>query len=283
MAVEVYDFAVTIPAGTAKSAGFSSAMAMPVRTVELIEVRVPPGPRGEMGFGIGAGGTIVLPQGGSTYFVMDDQFRSFTLDKAITSGAWVAFGYNTGQFDHTVYVTFHVTLPYAAESTAGTTATIPVSTLNGGTTTPVTPPVETPPVETPPVSTPPVESPPPVTTPPSSGPPLVLPPVVPPLPGSGATLVSSEVDELLVGAGTSGTVWLLDERGYSPITSQDDLNALSAAGVPAAALTDAQHAALLSAAGHAVGVSLGSERITGRLVLTRGASTSQVTAGTVRT
>jgi len=281
MAVEVYDFAVTIPAGTAKSAGFSAKMAMPTRAVELIEVRVPPGPRGEVGFGIGAAGTIVLPQGNATYFIMDDQFRSFTLDDAITSGAWVAFGYNTGRFDHTVYVTFHVTLPYAAESAPTTTATVPTGDLNsGGTSGTTTPPVETPPVETPPVSPPPVETP-PVTTPPSGGAPVILPPTVPPLPGTPGPVIDSGVDELLIGAGSTGTVWLLDERGYSQVAAQDDLDALSSAGVPAVAVSDAMHAQLLQSAGAAVSVWLGHEAIGGHLVLTRGASTSQVTAGTV--
>jgi hypothetical protein len=281
MAVEIYDFAITIPAGTAKSAGFSAKMTMPVREVVLIEVRVPPGPRGEMGFGIGASGTIVLPQGGTTYFIMDDQFRSFTLDNAITSGAWVAFGYNTGSFDHTVYVTMHVTLPYAAEAPATTPVTVPVGDLNGGGSVPVTPPVTTPPVEIPPIETPPPVAPPPVTTPPSSGPPLLLPPSLPVAPGSAAPQVSSEVDELMVGAGSTGTVWLLDERGYSQLTSQDDLDALTGAGVPSVALSDAAHTALLGAAGHAVSVDLGSESLDGHLVLTRGASTSQVSAGIV--
>lgn len=281
MAVEVYDFAVTIPAGTAKSAGFSAKMAMPVRTVELIEVRVPPGPRGEMGLGIGASGTIVLPQGGTTYFVMDDQFRSFALENAITSGAWVAFGYNTGRFDHTVYITFHVTLPYVTESAAVTSTPVPVSTLNGGGEQTGTGPGTPPPVETPPPTAPPPVSPPPVTPPGTSGPPLVLPPSTPPFPGSPAPSIGADVDELLIGAGSGGGVWLLDERGYTQLQDQGDLDALVAAGVAAVSVSDAMHASLLAAAGSAVSVSLGGETFSGHLTLTRGPSTAQVRAGSV--
>lgn len=281
MAVEVYQFAVTIPAGTAISAGFSAPMAMPTRTVALIEVRVPPGPRGEMGFGIGASGTIVLPQGGTTYFVMDDQFRSFTLDNAITSGAWVFFGYNTGTFDHTVYVTFHVTLPYAAAAAPAPTTGVPIGTLNGGGggaggTGGGAPPVPPPP---PPVPVP--IPPPPVTTPGGGGPPIELPPPLPPFPGSPGPSIDPDVDELLIAPGVSGTVWLLDERGYSQLQSQQDADALTNAGVSAVAVSDAMHAALLAAAAHSVTVSLGAETLSGHLNLTRGASTPQVRAGTI--
>lgn len=278
MSVEVYEFAITIPAGTVKSAGFNSAMGMPTRVVDKIDVRVPPGPRGEMGFGIGASNTIVLPQGGATYFVMDDQYREFVLDNAITSGAWVFFGYNTGSYDHTVYVTFHVSLPYATGAVAPTGSPIPVGVIGsggsggsggeggGGGSQP------------PPVVPPPPVIPPPVTPPGTGGPPIILPPGNLPLPGAPAPSISPSVEELVIGAGNSGTVWLLDERGYSQITSQDDLDALINAGIPSVQLSDATHASLLAATGHQVTVTLGSETLRGILSLTqRGVRHSLIT------
>jgi len=263
---EVYDFAVTIPAGTAKSAGFTSALAMPPRTVTQIDVRVPPGPNGAMSFGIGAAGSTVLPHGGPAYFTMSDQYREFPLEEQITSGAWVLFGYNTGVFDHTVYVTFHCELPYD-DGSSGSTGTVPIGDLGpGGGTTGTDTGGTTPPAEPPPVIAPPTIPPPVIGAPGGTSPPLVLPPALPALPGQGPAGPPAEVDQLLIGAGTSGTVWLVSDGGYSQIADQDSLNALTASGVPSAQLSDAAHGALLAAAFHQVTVTLGSETLTGTLL-----------------
>lgn len=279
MAVEVYEFALTIPAGTAKAAGFSLPMAMPTRKVDQIDVRVPPGPRGEVGWGIGAGGTIVLPQGGGSFFVMDDQFRPFVLDDAITSGAWVFFGYNTGTFNHTIYVTFHTSLPYAVATAAAGSSPAPITGETG--TTGGTPPAggTTPPPAPPPPVIPPAQPPPPVIPPGLGALPLELPPTLPTAPGQAGPSIDTEVDELLIGAGTSGQVWLLDERGYSQVQGQDDLSALLGAGVPGVNVSDATHQQLLRAAGFPVTVSLGAHTLRGTLTLTRGTASHQVTAG----
>lgn len=106
MAQEVRAFAVTIPAGTAKGAGFGSSLAMPPRSVQQIEVRVPPGPRGEVGFQIGTGGNQVLPLNAGQFIVTDDEVITWDLEEQLDSGAWQLLGYNTGTYDHTIGVRF---------------------------------------------------------------------------------------------------------------------------------------------------------------------------------
>lgn len=104
MAIEVYAFAVTVPAGTPQSALFRQSITMPVRKVDVIEWRVPPGPSGLMGFAVTMGGVTVLPTKPNTFIVADDEHAEWSLTGLPDSGAWQVSGYNTGVFDHTVYL-----------------------------------------------------------------------------------------------------------------------------------------------------------------------------------
>ena len=111
MAREVREYAATIPTGTTPASPHAMTLAMPPRVVTRIVVRVPPGPRGVMGFAIGSAGVAVIPVNPGQWIVTDDATLPFDLDDYIDSGTWEFFGYNTGTFAHTVYLTFHCTLP----------------------------------------------------------------------------------------------------------------------------------------------------------------------------
>lgn len=117
MAREIRAFAPPALSGYTQDAPLVQPLAMPPRIVRAIDIRVPPGPRGLMGFALGAAGTIVFPYGAadavgggnpSQWFVADDENIRLELDGAITSGAWEFFSYNTGVYNHTVYLRFHV-------------------------------------------------------------------------------------------------------------------------------------------------------------------------------
>lgn len=111
MADQIFSFAPVVPAGTAIATPFSAPLLMPTVIVVSIGILVPPGPRGTMGFAIGASGNAVIPAAPGTWFVVDDYADEWPLENQISSGAWEFFGYNTGQFDHTVYLRFMVNLP----------------------------------------------------------------------------------------------------------------------------------------------------------------------------
>jgi hypothetical protein len=123
MAEEVRQYNVTIPAGTAQNAGFRQAISMPTRIVEQIDIVVPPGPRGEVGFTIGSSGVQIIPAQYGTYIVTDNEVIHFPLTDQIDSGGWEFFGYNTGIYDHTIYIRFLVT---PTTRTATTTAIQPI-------------------------------------------------------------------------------------------------------------------------------------------------------------
>lgn len=106
MATEVRSFAATLPAGTLDSAPATIELAMPARIVSGVRVRIPPGPSGAVGWALGSAGVRVLPWGDQQWIVGDDEVIEAPLTGQITSGAWQLIGYNTGLFDHTIYVTF---------------------------------------------------------------------------------------------------------------------------------------------------------------------------------
>jgi hypothetical protein len=111
MAQEQRRFSITIPANTPRSAGFTADLSFPARIVRKITIRVPPGPRGEVGFAIGAAGQAVLPYNVGAYIVTDDEVIPWELDGFWDSGSWTLFAYNTGVFAHTLEVRFEVDVP----------------------------------------------------------------------------------------------------------------------------------------------------------------------------
>jgi len=126
MAQEVREYHVTIPAGTPISANFTVSIAMPTRIIDQIDIVVPPGPRGEVGFQIGSSGAQIIPTQTGTYIVTDDEVIHFPLTDQIDSGGWEVFAYNTGQYDHTLYIRFLVN-PTAQKQATTTIAPIPFS------------------------------------------------------------------------------------------------------------------------------------------------------------
>lgn len=108
---QVYAFAVTIPAGTPVATPQVTDVAIPVRIVRRIVVRIPPGPLGFMGFQIAATGAQIIPEVANTFIVANDEVIAWDVANMIQSGAFQVIGYNTGIYDHTVYVRFEVDVP----------------------------------------------------------------------------------------------------------------------------------------------------------------------------
>lgn len=129
MASEVRSFINTIPAGTQALAPFVTDMIMPPRIVEALEITVPPGPRGLVGFAIGAAGQWIFPIQAGRWIVTDNEEIHWPLEDQIDSGGWQFFGYNLGQFPHTIYVRFLVR-PTTVPLDSGGVQPIPSSALS---------------------------------------------------------------------------------------------------------------------------------------------------------
>jgi hypothetical protein len=114
VAAEVRQFAAVIPAGTPSTAPVTADISFPERIVRQVSWRVPPGPSGLMGWRLSMGGVQVAPLPLGSWVVADHAAGSWPLDGLPDSGAWQVTGYNTGTYDHTVYLEFLLDLTSAA-------------------------------------------------------------------------------------------------------------------------------------------------------------------------
>lgn len=109
MATSVVALSATVPAGTAKASPVTVDLSLGPFYTNMIRWRVPPGPRGNLGWYLAMGGVQVLPQNAGGWIVADDEYDEWTIENLPDSGAWQLIGYNTGSYSHTVYLDFHTT------------------------------------------------------------------------------------------------------------------------------------------------------------------------------
>lgn len=141
MAQEVREFAVLVPRGTPLSAPVTTNISFPSRIVRAVSWRVPPGPSGMMGWQLTSAGTPVIPIQRLTYVVTDNQADTWPLEGYLDSGNWQVTAYNTGLYDHTVYLTFLLDLPGSATVPPPSPTGSGVGVVGiGGTVTPPPPP-----------------------------------------------------------------------------------------------------------------------------------------------
>jgi hypothetical protein len=126
MAAEVRSFAAVIPAGTPKAAPVVVDVSFPERLVRAVKWRVPPGPSGLMGWRLSMGGVQVVPLPAGAWIVADGHADNWPFQGLPDSGAWQVTGYNTGMYDHTVYLDFLLDLVGAAAPSAAQLAAVPV-------------------------------------------------------------------------------------------------------------------------------------------------------------
>lgn len=121
MATQVRQFTATIPANTAKTALYTSPIALDYVDIESIDLEVPPGPAGLMGFYLARSGQQWIPYESGEFLVWDDRFDSWYLTDQPTASGWEIVGYNLDVYDHDVVVRFHtnpITPPSAGSAPA---------------------------------------------------------------------------------------------------------------------------------------------------------------------
>jgi hypothetical protein len=106
MATEVRQFTATIPAGTAAATPVTVPMRFPARQVTGVEIIVPPGPSGLVGFALLNGTTRVIPYQSDLWIITAAEKIEWPLEGFAQTGDWSLIGYNTGTQDHAVYVRF---------------------------------------------------------------------------------------------------------------------------------------------------------------------------------
>jgi len=111
MVAEVYVFDVTIPAGTLRTAPQTTALAIPARVIREVDVIVPPGCNGRVGFRIAVNGQQQIPINAGAWIIASDEKLAWPYETPISSGAWQLIGFNEGVFAHTLEVRLLVDLP----------------------------------------------------------------------------------------------------------------------------------------------------------------------------
>lgn len=108
MATRVLPFRCTIPGGTLITAPVTVPINLDTWTVEQLDLEVPPGPSGAMGFQIYNNGVAYIPYGVGQWIVWDDRAESYPLEDLPNAGGWAVVGYNAGFYPHDVIVRAHV-------------------------------------------------------------------------------------------------------------------------------------------------------------------------------
>ena len=111
----VRQFTATIPAGTLKTSPVTIPIALDYVDIESVDLEVPPGPSGLMGFYLARSGQQVIPYESGEWLIWDDRFDSWYLTDQPTGSGWQVVGYNLDVYDHDVVVRFH-TNPVVAQS-----------------------------------------------------------------------------------------------------------------------------------------------------------------------
>lgn len=132
MAREIRAFAATIPAGTPIAAPIKFDMSFPVRAVDGLEIIIPSGPNGFVGFAVTNSGQPVIPYNAGAFIVGNNEKIAWPLSDQITSGSWGLLGYNTGRYAHTIYVRFMLDLVVAAAPGLILPSVADISALAGG-------------------------------------------------------------------------------------------------------------------------------------------------------
>lgn len=109
MANRIEPFEVTVSTGTTKTAFQRTNLPMQQGRVDLIQIRVPPGPSGLVGFRIAHSGQSVIPYTGERWFTTDNDKLDWVTEDYPQGNAWQLWAYNLDVYSHIINVWMHVT------------------------------------------------------------------------------------------------------------------------------------------------------------------------------
>lgn len=108
MSEYVYQYSLTVPAGTSTSSPVEFFVPIDNLEIQAIGLEVPHGPAGSMGFAIYNSGTPWKPDLPGAWIIWDGKADLWWLDGQPNAGHWSIRGYNTGAYAHTVYTRWFV-------------------------------------------------------------------------------------------------------------------------------------------------------------------------------
>lgn len=109
MASRIEPFSVTVPAGTSSATPLDFPTTFNEGIVEKLEIIIPPGFSGLVGFKLVHSGTVVIPYQYDEWIISDSEKIEWTLQGYPTGSAWAVRAYNEDVYDHTMYLRYLVT------------------------------------------------------------------------------------------------------------------------------------------------------------------------------
>jgi hypothetical protein len=104
----IHQYTVVVPANTTVAAPYTRVLATLAEQVRSVDLDVPPGPQGLMGFVLANSGQQVIPFEVGQYIIWDNYRDSWDLDGYADMTQWSVIGYNLdGANSHEVVVRFH--------------------------------------------------------------------------------------------------------------------------------------------------------------------------------
>jgi hypothetical protein len=96
--------------------------------VEFIEITMPPGLNGVVGFRLASNGAQMIPAVNGSWFIGSGQVKKWDLTNQITTGSWQLIAYNTGIYAHMLLIDFG--LDYLGSPVPSAITPISVASLN---------------------------------------------------------------------------------------------------------------------------------------------------------
>jgi hypothetical protein len=84
--------------------------------VDVLEIIIPDGPRGLVGFQIRHSQQVIIPNSGNAFIVTNDEKIHWPLEEFPQANAWDCVIYNSDQYPHTITFRFLITDVVAAPS-----------------------------------------------------------------------------------------------------------------------------------------------------------------------
>lgn len=122
MATRVLPFTVVVPPDTLSTAPINVPLNLDGWDIERIDLEVPAGSSGLMGFQLYNNGVGFIPYGINQWIVWDEVRESYYLEDQPNAGGWECVAYNDGNYAHSVTLRFHVSPASVADAVPVTQA-----------------------------------------------------------------------------------------------------------------------------------------------------------------
>lgn len=130
MPYQLFSWDVTTPAGTPADAPQITDLSIPVGQLDSVQIKVPPGPQGQLGFALALAGQPIVPRNAGEWIITDDEEIDWALSGLPDSGAWQVMTYNAGNYPHTLYIRFLATPAPLVTIASPTVTAIPAADLS---------------------------------------------------------------------------------------------------------------------------------------------------------